>query len=138
MLLVALGLHEVLVDHLAQVPPPVAVGHDKQMVKVGDGVGDNGLGAVGVEVALAVNEVLDELTVREDNGGVLEALEGVDATILLSPLGEAIKSVKNCTHDVCKCKEAPRYLLKMGTGRGHLELVSKEEGSRGAFFLELD
>jgi hypothetical protein len=61
------------------------------MVEVGNGVGDDGLRAVRVEVALAVDEVLDELAVREDNGGVLEALEGVDAAILLSPLGEAVR-----------------------------------------------
>lgn len=90
MLLLAAGLHEVLVDHLAQGPPAVTILHDKQVIRVGDHVGDNGLGTMGVDVALAINKVLDELAIGKNNGVVLVALEGVDATILLGQLGEAV------------------------------------------------
>lgn len=89
MLLLAHGLHEILMHQLPHLAPPLAIVHDEQMVALGDEVRDDGVGPVAVDVALLVEEVLDELAVRDDEGGVGEAFQAEDAAVFARPLRQS-------------------------------------------------
>ncbi len=89
MLLLAHGLHEILMHQFSHLAPPLAIVHDEQMVALGDEVRDDGVGPVAVDVAFLVEEVLDEFAVRDDEGGVGEAFQAEDAAVFARPLRQS-------------------------------------------------
>ena len=86
-LLLALGFHEVLVDELAHCPPCLAILHHEDVVAASDEIGYLGRGAVAEVGAFLVNQLLHDLPVRQNDGGVPEAFQRKDTAVLLGPFG---------------------------------------------------
>lgn len=88
-LLLAHGLHEVLVDQLSDAPPLFAVLHQQQVIALCDEVPDVGHRAVTVQTTLPVQQLLNHMRVGNDECCVGEALKCVNAAILLCPFRES-------------------------------------------------
>lgn len=82
------ALHEVLVDDLAVSLPDFAVVRDQDVVAAGDQVVRHvAMWAVAVDAGFLVDELLDELSVGEDDGGGWAKFEGEYAPVGLSWIG---------------------------------------------------
>lgn len=80
MLFLADRLHEVLVHELPDLAPSLAIVHDQKMVPVRDQVGHERGRPVAVDVAFLIQQALDELSIRDHDGGVREPLQTEDPT----------------------------------------------------------
>ena len=86
MLLLTHGLHEILMHQFPDLPPRFAIVHNEKVIALGDQSSHDGLGPVAVDVALFVEQILDELAVGNDERGVGESLEAEYTAVLSRPL----------------------------------------------------
>lgn len=85
----AVGLHEILMDDLAEHAPLLPVLHDQQMVALGDQVRYQRCRPVGVYVALLAQEGLDQFSIRDDHRRVVVSLQREHSSIFLGPFGKS-------------------------------------------------
>ena len=75
-------------DHLSQHPPGVAVLHYQKVIGVGDEMGHERFGPVGVEVTSLVKKLFENSSIADNDGGILEAFEREDTSVVLGPFHE--------------------------------------------------
>lgn len=86
MLLLAHGLHEILMDQLPDLPPRLPVIHHEEVIALGDHSSHDRSRSVAVNVAFLVEQILDELPVGYDERGIRESLQAENPSEFSSPL----------------------------------------------------
>lgn len=73
-LLFAHRLHEVLMYQLPNLSPRLAIVHNQEMISLRDQASHDGFRSIAVDIALLVEQVFDELAIRDHQGGICESL----------------------------------------------------------------
>ena len=79
MLLLAHGLHEILMHQLPDLSPRLAIIHDQEVIALSDQSSHGGSRSVAVNVTFLVEQILDELSVGYDERGIGESLQTEDS-----------------------------------------------------------
>lgn len=95
------GLHEVLMYQLPNLSPRLAIVHNQEVISLRDQASHDGFGSIAVDVALLVEQVFDELAIRDDQSGICESLQTEYATEFLCPLRQSVCSMFQHSH---KCR----------------------------------
>ena len=85
-LLLAHGLHEILMHQLPDLPPRLAIVHNEEVIALGDQSRHDRSRSVAVNVAFLVEQIFDQLPVGYDECGVRESLQAENPSEFSRPL----------------------------------------------------
>ena len=86
MLLFAHWLHKVLMHQLPDLPPRLAIIHNKEMIALSDQSSHDGSRSVAVNVTFLVEQIFDKLAVGYDERGIRESLQAENPSEFSRPL----------------------------------------------------
>ena len=127
MLLLAHGLHEILMYQFPDLPPRLAIIHNQKVIALGYQSGYDGSRPVAVDVTFLVEEIFDEFAVGDDERGVCESFETKDTTEFLRPLRQSdSEDFSRQAESSQGLRERCGDLQKMGISRRNLMFVAQD------------
>lgn len=88
MLFLTRRLHEILMNQFPDLAPRLAIIHHQQVISLGNQISNYGRWPVAVYVALLIQQIPDQFTVRDDQCGIRESFQTENPAEPFCPFGQ--------------------------------------------------